>query len=159
MKKLIVYYSFEGNTEFFVKALAQHADAEILALKPVKERESKGFSKFVWGGFQAVMKQKPDLKPYTFKPGDYDIIIFATPVWAGTYAPPLRTFFENEDIIAKKVAYFYTHQGGAGKVDAQFKEVLADNHILGATDLVTLKTDKKTNEDKLFKWFDSLNME
>jgi|LGOV01.1.fsa_nt_gb flavodoxin len=156
MKTLIVYYSFEGNTEHLAEALAKHSGADLLALKPLKEKESKGFSKFVWGGYQAVMKKKPELKPYEFKASDYDLIVFASPVWAGTYAPPLRTFFENEDIIAKNVAYFYTHQGGPGKVKSLFDEVLVDNHILGSLDLVMLKTDKNRNEEILYKWFDNL---
>lgn len=156
MKSLIVFYSFEGNTKFLAEALAEHMQADILELKPVKERESKGFSKFVWGGFQAVMKQKPELVPYEFRAADYDLIIFASPVWANTYAPPLRSFFENEDIIAKKVAYFYTHQGGHSKMKEAFTEVLADNHLIGGIDLLTGKTDKMQNKQKLIEWSETL---
>ncbi|MBI9012285.1 MAG: flavodoxin family protein [Clostridiales bacterium] len=156
MKTIIVYYSLEGNTEFLVKALAENIGAETLMLEPIKAQKTKGFSKFVWGGYQAVMKKKPDLKPYDFKASDYDRIIFASPVWAGTFAPPLRTFFEREDLIAKKVAFFFTHEGGKGKTKEHFEEILADNHILGALDLITGKTDKEENMKKLLHWASQL---
>lgn len=156
MKKLIVYYSFEGSTEYYVKALAEHIGADVLALKPVKEKTSKGFSKFVWGGYQAVMKKKPNLVPYEFRASEYETIIFATPVWAGTYTPPLRTFFENEDIVGKKVAFFFTHQGGVGKTKEQLEEVLSENHLLGSMDIATLKTDKEANKKQLLQWVDTI---
>lgn len=156
MKKLIVYYSYEGSTEYYAKALAEHLEADLLALKPVNEKTSKGFTKFIWGGFQAVMKQKPDLVPYEFKASEYETIIFGTPVWAGTYTPPLRTFFENEDIIGKKVAFFFTHEGGKGKTKEQLEEVLSDNNILGSIDIVTGKTKKEDNLARIINWADHL---
>lgn len=156
MKTLIVYYSFEGNTEYYVKSLAEAINAETLCLKPIKEKQSKGFTKFIWGGYQAVMKKKPDLKTYDFKASDYDRIIFAAPVWAGTFAPPLRTFFDNEDLIAKKVAFFFTHDGGPGKTKEHFEEVLADNHILGSMDIQAGKNERDTKKDKLIKWANAL---
>jgi len=156
MKTIIVYYSLEGNTDFLVKALADNIGAETLLLEPVKAQKTKGLSKFVWGGYQAVMKKKPELKPYAFKASDYDRIIFATPVWAGTFAPPLRTFFETEDLIAKKVAFFITHEGGKGKTKEQLEEILADNHILGSLDIITGKTDKEENKKRLLHWVSQL---
>jgi len=156
MKKIVVYYSYEGNTKFYAETLAGHLGAELLSLKPVKEKTSKGFSKYVWGGYQAVMRKKPTLLPYDFKVSDYDTIIFATPVWAGTYAPPLRSFFENEDIVGKKITFLYTHQGGPGKVREHLKEVLCDNHLLEPIDLVTLNVSRDDNKLKLLNWADAL---
>ncbi len=156
MKKLVVYYSFEGNTEYFAKVLAKELGADIISLKPTKELKSKGFSKFVWGGMAAVMKKKPELEHYNFNPSDYDVIIFATPVWAGTYAPPILTFLTNEDLVAKKVAYFYCHEGGIGKTKERFDEALSENHILGNLDLHTKQVDKSVNEKKLLEWAHSI---
>lgn len=156
MKKLIVYYSYEGSTAFYAKALAEHMGADILVLKPVNEKNSKGFTKFVWGGFQALMKKKPELLPYEFRASDYETIIFGTPVWAGTYTPPFRTFFENEDIVGKKVGFFYTHEGGEGKTKKHLEEILADNHMLGAIGILTGKTEKEDNLKQLIRWSDTL---
>ncbi|WP_240840770.1 flavodoxin [Acidaminobacter sp. JC074] len=156
MKKLVVYYSYEGNTKYYADLLANHLQADVLELKPVNEKSSKGFTKFVWGGYQAVMKKKPELVAYNFRPADYEMLVFATPVWAGTFAPPLRTFFEREDINGKKVAFLYTHQGGPGKVKEQLEEVLSDNHLLGSMDILTNKGSQEENRKRLLSWAQAL---
>lgn len=45
MKKLVVFYSFEGNTKFLAEAIANEIKADILELKPKKEIKTKGFFK------------------------------------------------------------------------------------------------------------------
>jgi flavodoxin len=152
MKKIIIYYSFDGDTKYFAEELAKELNADILFLEPKKEIASKGFSKYIWGGRQAVMKKKPELKEYDFKCGDYDTIIFGAPVWAGSFAPPLLSFFNNEDIVNKKVGFFYCHRGGPGKTQRNFMEILNKNEIIGSVDLVTKKADRESNKEKLFKW-------
>ena len=49
MKKLVVFYSYEGNTKFIAKTIAESINEDILELKPVKDMDSKGFMKFIWG--------------------------------------------------------------------------------------------------------------
>lgn len=156
MKKIIVYYSFEGNTEMYAKALADSIDAEVLKLKTIKEHKSKGFTKFLWGGSMAVMNRKPKLEKYEFDPSKYDLIILASPVWAGSFAPPLKTFIEREDLLAKNIAFFYTHQGGKGKTEQHFQEALEENHIVSSFDLVTLKTKPEENKQKILIWGEKL---
>lgn len=94
MKTLILYYSFEGNTEYVATKLASYLDADFQKVVPVKELKSKGFSKYIWGGRQAFMKEKkPAIAPLEKNYKDYDLILIGTPIWAFTYAPPIRTFF------------------------------------------------------------------
>ncbi len=50
MKKLVIFYSFEGNTKLIAENIAQAIGADLLELKPKKKMKSKGFMKFVWGG-------------------------------------------------------------------------------------------------------------
>ena len=45
MKTLVLYYSFEGNTEYVATGLAKRLDADIQKIEPIKELKSKGFSK------------------------------------------------------------------------------------------------------------------
>jgi flavodoxin len=113
MKKLILYYSFEGNTEFIAKVLAEALNAPIIRIHPTKDLTSTGFSKYVWGGGQVVMGIKPKLEPIEIDLNDFDVIFLGTPIWAGTYAPPIKTLLEDGVIKNKRVFYFYTHEGGA----------------------------------------------
>lgn len=154
MKTLIVYYSFEGSTEYFANALAKKLDADILSLKPVKELKSKGFSKFIWGGMQAVMKKKPLLENYSFDSSNYDTIIFGTPIWANSFAPPLATFFAKESLSGKNLALFYCFEGGVGNIEETFKNLYPTNNFIGITGLMTRKTVKEENKVMLFEWID-----
>ena len=47
MKKLVIFYSFEGNTKYIAENIAEAVDADILELKPVKDIKSNGFMKYL----------------------------------------------------------------------------------------------------------------
>ena len=112
MKAIIVYYSLTSNTEFVAKELSNKLDCDILPLEVLNPYPDKGFKKFYWGGKSAVMKESPELKKYTFNKDDYDVIILGTPVWAGTFTPPLRTFVKENDLSDKNVAIYACSSGG-----------------------------------------------
>ena len=57
-------------------------------------------------------KFKPSLKPMDKKAADYDIVFIGTPVWFGTFAPPVRTFLAESELSGKTVVPFCTHGGG-----------------------------------------------
>ena len=127
MKRLIVYFSLEGNTEYIAKNLTEKLHADMLKLVPKKAYATSGFSKFFWGGKSAVMAEKPKLEPYDVDLSAYDQIIFGFPVWAGTFTPPLRTFIsENKDGLKGKTIAAFACQSGAGaeKALAKLQECL-----------------------------------
>ena len=64
MKRIVVYFSLEGNTEYIADELAKALPADKLKLVPKKAYSTSGFSKFFWGGKSAVMAEKPELEPY-----------------------------------------------------------------------------------------------
>lgn len=113
MRTAIVYYSMSGNTEYVAGKIAENLKADIIRINPVKAYPSKGAKKFIWGGKSAVMGDTPKLLPYEFNAENYDRIIIGTPVWASTFAPPIKTFIsENPDIGKKKIAVFTSFSGG-----------------------------------------------
>jgi len=59
MRSSVVYYSFGGNTRFIAESIAEAVGADLLEIKPKKELSSKGFMKYLWGGRQVVMGEKP----------------------------------------------------------------------------------------------------
>ena len=74
MKKLIAYYSFEGNTKFVAEILARKFHSDILSIKPKKEITNHKFLKFIWGGKQVLMQESPELLPVEKDPAQYDFI-------------------------------------------------------------------------------------
>ena len=125
MKTAVVFYSLEGNTEFAAREIGTALGATILRIHPKKEYPSSGFRKFLWGGKSAVMSEAPALEPYEFNAAEYDRVIIGFPVWAGTFAPPIRTFVQENDLAGKQVAAFACQSGnGAQKAFAALKKCL-----------------------------------
>jgi len=114
MKTLIVYYSLNGNTAFVADKLAQALEADTLRLEAQKAYPDKGIKKFLWGGKSAVMGEKPALVPYVCDLSQYERVVIGSPVWVGTFTPPLRTFIdENKEALAgKRFAAFLCCAGG-----------------------------------------------
>lgn len=92
MKIALVYYSLEGNTAFAAEMIGQKLGVDIIRLKPVKDYPTGKIAKYFWAGKSASFQEAPKLMPYAFDINMYDVIILGTPIWASTFAPPLRTF-------------------------------------------------------------------
>jgi flavodoxin len=143
MKTIIVFYSFEGNTRLVSEAMAKEIGADILEIKPEKEMKSKGFMKFVWGGRQAVMGSKPKLAQLSKDLDLYDRIVIGTPVWAGRPAPPIKTLMEDHLPAKRKLALFYTYEGGEGVTLDRMEEMKNGGDVIAKKGFMSpLKGDK-----------------
>ena len=153
MKTLVLFYSFEGNTRFIAKEIATAINSDILELKVEMPLQKKGFMKYVWGGRQAFMKEKPKLLTLEKNPNDYDVIFIGTPVWAWRYAPALNPFFSEYKITGKKIAVFCCHGGGKGKTLQLMKKKLTGNNFIGEENYYEpLSKDKEGKVTKARKW-------
>lgn len=126
MKTAVIYYSMGGNTRLAAEEIAKRLDADVISISPEKEYPDKGFRKFFWGGKSAVMGESPKLMPYSFDAEKYERIIIGTPVWASSFAPPIRTFVEeNRDKLAgRELAVFVCFSGGgADKAIGKLKKL------------------------------------
>ncbi|MDA3886005.1 MAG: flavodoxin [Candidatus Delongbacteria bacterium] len=131
MKKLVIFYSLDGNTKFISENIAEEIGADILELKPVKEITRNNFMKLFSGGKQAMLKAEPEIQPFEIDPLAYDLIFIGTPVWAWTFAPALRTFFSKVKIKNKNIGLFCCHGGGPKSIFEKLEEKLTGNIILG----------------------------
>ncbi|MGI6575586.1 MAG: flavodoxin family protein [bacterium] len=152
-RKLVVFYSLEGNTKFVAREIAATIEADLLELKPKKDLNTKGFMKYFWGGRQVVTKAKPALESFTVNPEDYDVIFIGTPIWAGNYTPALATFFSTVNLKQKSIALFCCHRGmNLGALD-KMEAKLAGNEIIGKIDFIDpLKRNPKANRDRIRAW-------
>lgn len=158
MKTLIVYYSLEGNTKWAAEQIAAQLGADTLRLAPKAVYPDKGFKKFLFGGKSAVMKEAPELEPYEVDITKYTRVILATPVWAGTLAPPLRTFLQREGLSGKQFALVASSMGGSpGKTFEHLKQLLG---VTGDIPVLSLKDPKShpspANEAVLSAFCDKL---
>lgn len=132
MKTVVVYYSFEGNTRYIAEILATQLQADVLAIETSKVYPKKGLGKYIWGGKSVVLGETPALVGEKLDVESYDRVIIGTPVWAGSYAPPLCTWLKQHGFRGKQVALFACHAGGgAARCFARMREALPDNDFLG----------------------------
>ncbi len=150
MKKLIVYYSMLGNTEYAAEKIAEATGADVLRIAPDKAYPDKGAKKFLWGGKSAVFGDKPRLLPYEFKAEEYDLVILGTPVWASNITPPLRTFVcDNKGSLQnKRIAVFTCYSGGGAEKAIEKLRKLLDIQSYEAELILTDPKDKPSEENE-----------
>ena len=150
MKLAIVYYSQSGNANFVANEMAKYLDADIVRIEPEKAYPNKGFKKFFWGGKSAVMGETPALVSYEFDANKYDVVVIGYPVWASTFAPPIRSFVEQNkaSLQSKKIVAFATSSGGnAEKSFVKLANLLKANTIFPT--LAIIDPFVKPSDDKL----------
>lgn len=153
MKNLVVYYSYEGNTEALVDVLKDVIDADVLKLTPKKEKKTKSLFRFIWGGMQVYMTKKPELEAYDVDLSKYDNIFIGSPCWFGTYAPPINTFLSENEINDKNIFLFVCNGGNMRNTWKNYEEALSGNKIVDKLDLIyPIKNGIDDAKVKLNEW-------
>ncbi len=156
-KIAIVFYSLEGNTKFIAQTIQEHLNADLLEIKPVKEIDSSTDKKFMWGGKQAMMNEKPKLLPYEFDSSKYDIIFIGTPIWAWHMSPPINSFISENDLKGKKVVIFASCGGSPRKTYTRIEKRFKNSEILGHQFFIEpLKNDKEESTKKIKEWVSTI---
>lgn len=153
MKNLIVYYSYEGNTEELVKGLESEIEADVLKLAPKNEKKTKSLFRFVWGGIQVYMTKKPELEEYKIDLSEYENIIIGSPCWFGTYAPPVNTFLSENKIEGKNIYLFVCNGGNLRNTWKNYEDALKGNRIVSKLDLLyPIKNGIESAKEKTNRW-------
>ncbi|MBQ3841683.1 MAG: flavodoxin [Ruminiclostridium sp.] len=154
-KSLIVYYSFEGNTEFAARTLAKHIGAYVERIIPLKQPPKKGFGKFFWGGKSVVMKERPVLEPLQREITEFDNIIIGFPIWAGSYPPAIYSFTKDYPFSGKNCYIIAcSSSGNAKKAIAKITERLSGNKIIDTLSLIDPAKNKEKNEKLVIAFAD-----
>jgi flavodoxin len=121
-KILVAYYSRTGTTKQVAAELAAMLSADIEEVTDTKDR--KGFFGYMGGGRDASGKKTTVIGPLQKDPVEYDLVVLATPVWAWTVTPAMRTYLIQTKGRFGKAAFLCT-MGGSGdlKTFAAMEEV------------------------------------
>jgi len=112
-KVLVAYYSRTGTTKQVATELAAMLGADIEEITDTKDR--KGFFGYMGAGKDAFRKKTTVIGPMQKDPPNYDLVVLATPVWAWTVTPAMRTYLMQTKGKVKKAAFLCT-MGGSGDV-------------------------------------------
>jgi len=92
MKKLVIYYSYSGNTKAIAQELAAKESADIAEIKD-KKRPGK-IKAYTAGIVSSILGKAWKIQPLTVDLAVYDHLIMLAPVWAGNPAPAFNSVFE-----------------------------------------------------------------
>jgi len=152
MKTAVVYYSLDGNCAFIAEEIKTRLDADLFRLHTENEKPRRGAANFLWAvGVMLGIKKAP-LKPYTFNPAAYNLIVIGAPVWAGSPALPIRAFLAETTITGKKISLFVCHGGGEGKALKQLEALLPGNSISAETSFVYPKKNSEKAKQQVADW-------
>lgn len=112
MRILVVYYSRTGKNERLAKLLQEKLNCEIERVEEFTRRD--GVLGFLKSGMQAVLKRETEIKPVGKDPGDFDVTVIVSPVWAGRIPPPIRTYVHIFRGRFKRLAYASISYSGPG---------------------------------------------
>jgi len=135
MKTAVIFYSLDGNCALVAQEIKSQLNADLISLHTKDEKQRSGIAKFFWS-CKIMFSRKPPLKPYTFDPAAYDLIIIGAPVWAFSPASPIKTFLSEAGITGKKIALFVCHAGSKKDALEKFKALLAGNNITAEIDFL-----------------------
>ena len=156
MRGAVVFYSFSGNTKRACLFLKDKAASAGGSLDLIDLRLEKEVTSFFGQCLEAALKKKPALLEIDYDLGKYDFLIFASPIWAFTYAPALRSYLDKiKGLENKTTACFLTFGSGAGKNKAlkELESILKSKkaRVLFAKNLSGAKTGDNVYLEWCFK--------
>ena len=109
MKTLIVYYSRTNVTKDLCLKVQSKLNCDIEEITETKNRD--GALNYLKSCLDAIRGTKTDIKPTKNDPSNYDLVIIASPVWAGTMANPVLTYLNQNNSKFPKIALVSTCGG------------------------------------------------
>lgn len=141
MKTLIVCYSLTGKTRAIAQAMAETVGADYVEMKEIFPYTM--VSAYTRGAIKARKRQNEDILPVQADVSEYDCVIVAGPVWAGSPAPALYDFVREYDLEGKQTFGLLTYRGNVGSSAKILREELENAKSL-CRSVITVKADKDT---------------
>lgn len=126
-KSVVVYYSQTGTTKKLAGVLKQAVNADEIELQLVNAYPSTYDSTIAAVGAQRESKQWPELANARLDLAKYDTVYLGYPIMFGSFAPPIYTFLDSNDLSGKVVVPFCTYGSGGRKASAAELKTLEPN--------------------------------
>ena len=154
MKTLVVYYTRTGNSKFAAETIAAELGADIEEVIDLKNRQGK--LAFLSAGRDALSGKEAEIAQTKRAPTDYDLLIIAQPVWAGSPTPAIRTYMNRNDLSGKKVALFFS-DSNSGQAVEKTKSLMSNSTFVGELALPAKGFEnKEETKRKIAEWCNTL---
>jgi len=153
--KLIVYYSWSGNTRYVAEQIQYLTGADIFELKPVDPYPEDFRATAERGRHELDSGYLPPLVGGIDNLADYEVIFIGFPNWFGTLAIPLFTFLESYDLSGKTIVPFISHgRGGLQNTLTDLKALAPNSTFL--EELAIYR--RETTQSDISQWLDRIGM-
>lgn len=145
--KLIVYFSWSGNTRRVAEEIQRQTDAQLVELEPQQPYTSDYNELLDVAREQQRQQARPAIANIIANIDSYDVIFVGYPNWWGDMPMILYTFFDQYDLSGKTIVPFVT-SGGSGFSDtlATIEELESDATLLEGLSLSDDEADHCSSE-------------
>lgn len=126
-KSVVVYFSQNGATKKLAEIFQRAKSADAVELKLVTAYPSTYDSTIAAVKAQRDAKQWPVLESAKMELDKYDTVYLGYPIMFGSFAPPIYTFLDSNDLSGKVVVPFCTYGSGGRKASAAELKTLEPN--------------------------------
>lgn len=158
MKKLVVYYSYTGNTRKIASIIKDKLNCDVLELEPLTPF-SEDYDEVV-DEYQnnSIDNKEVAIKDINVDLNNYDEIIIGTPVWWYTISPVVVTFLKKYDLSGKKIYPFATNAGWLGKTFKDFTKLCPNSEVHDGMNILfkSYSSELVTSDDDLDDWINNL---
>lgn len=117
-RALIVCYSRTGYTASLAREIAAMTGWDLMEIRDLRPRD--GDWDQVRCALEAMLHLHPGIRLGEKRPGDYELVLLAAPVWMRSLASPMRTYVARNRHDFKQLAFVTTYGGkGAERAAAQ----------------------------------------
>lgn len=158
MNKLIVYFSYTGNTRKIANKIKEKIGCDILEIKTIIPY-SEDYDTVVNDEQNSeASNHLPKIQDITIDLKQYDEIIIGTPVWWYRPVPAIRTFLTQNDLSNKKIKPFATNAGWIGKTFKEIKELCPNSEVKEGMNIVFESYSDKlvTKGQEIENWINTL---
>ena len=128
-KKLVVFFSYTGNTKKIAESIQKKLNCDILEIKPVKPYSTDYQTVVDEEQNNESSKKKPEIQSIDKDLSQYDEIIVGSPVWWYTIAPVIRTFLLENDLKGKIIKPLATNAGWLGRTFQEIEKLCPDSKV------------------------------
>ena len=126
-KSLVVFYSKNGTTKKIAEIFQKSRNADVFEIALATPYPSTYDSTIAAVGAQRESKKWPELVNAKLDLAKYDTVYLGYPIMFGSFAPPVYTFLDSNDLSGKVVVPFCTYGSGGRKASAAELKTLEPN--------------------------------
>jgi hypothetical protein len=113
---LLAYYSLSGNTRSVAIQIADYfgeVPDQLYSDEITTSSKYDGKWGYLKAALSAMFKKTPEII-HRKSPGEYDLVILATPIWVGNFSSPVRSYIEkNKEELLKTNVAVISMRGGS----------------------------------------------